>query len=674
MTDEKIGKNHPVALTFAVIFAVLIGGFAWGEHEGWPWLVAPVAKAVSHALGRTVAFSPAEGGARTRIQLWGGVSFRSPELVIGAPDWSTEPFALRVRQGELKLAYADLWSAYRGRPMRVKLLQAQEAEAYLSREADGRNSWTFGPANKASDPAHQTQKIELGTLDVNSGKITFKDDQLKVNLVADATVHMGQDMSVQARDPGFKALQVKAKGHYRQSDLSADLSSVSNAPVDLFGDAKGSRIWPVIFNVKVGDAQLKFNGGVDPWGGNILRGRFWGHGPSLAAAGAPFGLTLPTTGPFKLEGLLSQLDERTSVVVSQASLGSSQLAGDFIYDRSTDIPLLAGRLRGSRLALADLGPAIGVPEARHAAGPGDRVLPDRSFDLPSLAVMNANVLIDIGLLDVGQRFLKPLHPLKGHLVLKDSVLTISDLAASSAGGEFRGKLSLDGRQLKTAIWRTDLAWRDVQLDEWIPALKPPGRVPYATGKVDGRVVVSGKGKSTAAILGSLNGTIQARMREGSLSHLGVELVGIDLAQALGEFIKGDDALPVSCARADVVATNGVLHPDLFVISTAESTVWAEGSVSLVDEHLALQAKVAPKDFSILALRTPIQITGTLGQPKVSIEVGKLLPRVAGAVALGMLNPVAAIVPLVDNGNKALARKTEQLCQQEHLHLLAKKGH
>lgn len=671
-TTQTLTRRRRIAGGLGLVVVVIVGAAVWGEHEGWPWLVQPASKFVGGALNRSVTLAGGEGGSRPRIQLWGGVSLHAPEVTIGAPTWSADPFTLKAKQGEVQLAYGDLWSAYRGHPLRIKLLQAQEAQAFLAREASGRNSWTFGPDREKADKP-PSRGIQFGTLNVETGQLTFNDALLDVNFLAEASVHMGEQMSAASREPGFKALIVKAKGQYKKSPMVANLNSSADAPGGYFGAKAEPQQWPVILDVKVGQAHLKFKGGIDPWGANTLRGRFSTNGPSLAAAGEPFGVTLPTTGPFDLNGFLSQTGERTAVVVSQASLGTSRLGGEFIYDRSGDKPLLAGRLRGSRLALADLGPAIGVPEEKPKAGPGDRVLPDRSFDLPSLAAMNANVVIDIGLFDVGKGFLKPLAPLKGHLVLKDALLSITDLSASTAGGQVMGKLSLDGRKQNTALWKADLSWKNVQLDDWIPALRPAGRVPYATGQVDGRVVVAGQGKSTAAILGSLDGTIQARLRDGTLSHLGVELAGVDLAQGLGILLKGDEVLPVPCGRADVVAKNGVLKPDLFLLTTRDSTVWAEGTVSLVDEKLALQAKVAPKDFSLLTLRTPIQVTGTLGEPHVSIEVGKLLPRVAGAIALGALMPVAAIVPFIDTGNKELARKGDELCRQEQLNLLPKRS-
>ena len=70
------------------------------------------------------------------------------------------------------------------------------------------------------------------------------------------------------------------------------------------------------------------------------------------------------------------------------------------------MPLLSGKLGGSRLLLADLGPAVGAPSGGEApvtkpAVAGERVIPDRKFDLPSLRAMDANVLIDIAMFDPG---------------------------------------------------------------------------------------------------------------------------------------------------------------------------------------------------------------------------------------------------------------------------------
>lgn len=69
--------------------------------------------------------------------------------------------------------------------------------------------------------------------------------------------------------------------------------------------------------------------------------------------------------------------------------------------------MLSGTLGGSKLLLTDLGPAFGaVPGATIKP----KVLPSRPFDLASLLVMYADVLIDVKYVDLNTSFLEPLRP------------------------------------------------------------------------------------------------------------------------------------------------------------------------------------------------------------------------------------------------------------------------
>ncbi|HQX59294.1 MAG TPA: hypothetical protein PLT77_09190, partial [Burkholderiaceae bacterium] len=137
--------------------------------------------------------------------------------------------------------------------------------------------------------------------------------------------------------------------------------------------------------------------------------------------------------------------------------------------------------------------------------------------------------------------------------------------------------------------------------------------------------------------------------------------GIDLAQALGIVIKGDDALPILCNVADFSVKDGVVRPKVFIINTRDSTIWLDGSASLRTEALDLRAVVAPKDFSPLTLRTPVHVRGSFGNPAVSLEVGKLAGRAGAAALLALLNPLAAIIPFIDTGADSEANQAGAQC-------------
>jgi uncharacterized protein involved in outer membrane biogenesis len=189
----------------------------------------------------------------------------------------------------------------------------------------------------------------------------------------------------------------------------------------------------------------------------------------------------------------------------------------------------------------------------------------------------------------------------------------------------------------------------VDLARWFKQTRSNGAPPFIAGKLYGQALLTGQGKSTSTILGSLHGSLSTSLRDGMVSHLVVEAAGIDIAQALGVLVKGDDSLPVTCGVADFRADKGVLRPRAVLLDTKDSTVVVDGSISLASEKLDLRAQVEPKDKSPLALRAPILVKGTLADPKVSLEASKLAPRAGLAALLALINPIAAVIPLIDLG-------------------------
>jgi len=176
---------------------------------------------------------------------------------------------------------------------------------------------------------------------------------------------------------------------------------------------------------------------------------------------------------------------------------------------------------------------------------------------------------------------------------------------------------------------------------------------YLTGALSGRLQATGRGRSTAEILSTLDGQAQMRLTDGTLSHLITELAGLDLAQALGVLIRQDRPLPLRCALLDLQLQDGVVRPRRAVLDNADSTLRLAGQVDLRDETLALQAQVKPKDFSPLSLRVPVVITGTLGAPVVGVDGKRLAGKALGMLALAaVVAPAAALLPLLEAGSSA----------------------
>ncbi|MEO5882194.1 MAG: AsmA family protein [Caldimonas sp.] len=686
-----------LGVVVSLVLAILVC-----EAIGWPFLVSPVQKWLASTLDRRVAFNDEAGGrSGVKLHLFGGIKVAAERIEIGAPSWSSEPHMLLARDAELKLGYFALWRAWRGEPLHVARLEAEELDGTLERRADGTASWQFGE-KRVADPSEKPLALPtFGSLRVGAGHLAYRDELLPASVdtyfalrdasdrgsaaqfasaasgasssASDAGIFVRAGGAAQgasaaassvALAPGESGLRLAATGQYRKLPLRIDLRTAG--VLGFLAEGKEAEAQPLRLLASIGKADLSFDGSTtDPLHFAALKGRFTLNGASLAAAGDPLGITLPTTPAFKTRGMIAKDGGVWNANFDDATIGSSRLNGAFTYDTRRKVPLLSGKLGGSRLLLADLGPAVGTPAAGQAPAAknasGERVIPDKKFDLPSLRAMDANVLIEIAMFDSGTTLIEPLRPVRGHLLLADGVLTIADFDGRTAQGRLVGFLQLDGRG-KQALWTADMRALGIDLSHWLRLKRADGAPPYISGKLDALVKVKGSGRSSAEILGSLGGDIRIHLRDATLSHLVVEAGGIDLAQALGLVFKGDDSLPILCNVVDLDVVNGVATPKVFVLNTRDSTIWVDGTVSLKTEAMDLRAVVSPKDFSPLTLRTPIRVKGTLGDPAVTIEAGKLLGKAGAAGLLAvLLNPLAAIIPFIDPGAREAAKEAAAQC-------------
>ena len=714
------GVRWPLALisvAVALVAVVLVC-----EAIGWPFLVAPVQHRLSKVLERSVKFGDDPGSpSGVRIRLLGGVRIDASSIEIGPPPWSPTRHTLLTHDAVLELGYLDLWRAYRSGTLHVRDLEAAELDAILERRGDGRASWQFGKTNEGAGQK-QASLPTFGRLVVGDGRLRYTDHVMPAAIdarfsLSDGAAHRrdgrraaassSPSTSTAAGDagaasmptrataasdaasggifiraggaaggaaatadsvrlaPGERGLRLKATGQYRDLPVRIDLRT--SGVLAFLGDDAQAQSQPLSLRALIGRAEVGFDGTTrDPLHFTGLQGRFRLSGQSLANVGDALGITLPTTPPFTTHGTLVKDVDVWKAVFESASIGSSRLNGAFTYQKRTKVPLLSGRLGGSRLVLADLGPAVGTPPpgtgvAKSAAARGGRVIPDKHFDLPSLRAMNANVVVDIGSFDPGTDIIEPLRPARAHLLLADGVLTIADFVGATAQGRMEGYVQLDARSDDTALWTADLRLLGVNLAQWLRLKRSGNAPPYLSGKLDALVKVKGTGRSTAEILGTLAGDLRIHLRDAAVSHVAVEAGGIDVAQALGVLVKGDDALPVLCNVADLDIEQGVATPKVFVVNTRDSTIWIDGTVSLRDETLDLRAVVSPKDFSPMSLRTPIHVKGTFAQPRVSLELGKLAGKAGAAGLLALLNPLAALIPFVDPGAQQQAKENDAEC-------------
>lgn len=627
------------------------------ESRGWPFLADPAARWLAAQLGREVQL--ADGASRRfSLRLVGGIELQVARMRVGNASWSRQGPMVDVRDLRLAMRWRDLLRLRGDGTLRLQRLAASSLELRLQRRADGRASWRVGHADGADGAGRGPHAVRVASLQLPLAQVDWDDAMRDLRLHIDIT---GPDAAGGAVDTW------RARASGQRGGDPVEVTATAGATLGGVALGEAGHYVPVTIDARVGRAHLAFDGSVhDPRGQARWDGGFELTGPSLASVGRPLGLTLPTTRPFKMVGRVQQQGGPWEVEVVRATVGRSELAGQFTYTHPDGArPRLAGQLRSRVLWVADLGPAIGVdaaPGAARASRPAERVLPDRALDIASLSRMDAEVTLALDRVDWGSPHVQPWNPMHAVLRLQDGVLTLADIDARSAGGRLAGEIRLDGR-VAPAAWQVDLTMAGLRLERWLLQPRRPTAPPWATGRVDAHVQLTGAGRSVADMLAVAEGRAWGVVTRGQVSHLALEVAGLDVAQALGVALRGDDALALDCAAADLRVARGLATPAVLLLDTRDSTVWAEGTASLADERLDLVARVAPKDVSPLALRAPLRVRGSFARPRVSIERGPLLRRVVPAALLALVHPLLGLLPLADASDGSAASPAAAACRR-----------
>ncbi|HET9831965.1 MAG TPA: AsmA family protein, partial [Vicinamibacterales bacterium] len=323
-------------------------------------------------------------------------------------------------------------------------------------------------------------------------------------------------------------------------------------------------------------------------------------------------------------------------------IGQSDLAGDFVADRHAAKPFMRADLKSRNLDMRDLAGLVGAKDTASVNPPG-RVLPHSEFRLDKLNAANADIRF------TGEQIRNETLPLKRmatHLVLRDGVLTLDPLTFGTDVGNIDGKLTLDATK-PTIMVVADLSGDQLRLERFAPAVKQV----LQTGPVNGRVRLTMHGNSVAAMLGTANGDVALAMTGGSVSDLALRLADLDVANSLVVMARDKNrSVPINCFIADFAARDGTLKPRTVALDAQHTTATVDGQIDLRSERLDLRVTAKPKDFSILALRGPIVVSGTFADPSVQADLANAVLRTGAAVALGVIAPPAAALPFLQFGS------------------------
>ena len=423
-----------------------------------------------------------------------------------------------------------------------------------------------------------------------------------------------------------------------------------------------NRPYPFDARLESGPTRVRLDGHIaHPFNFGQLNGVFNVTGPDLADLYDFTGLVFPNSPPYALTAGFGRDQNIYALRHMRGRLGGSDLEGALTIDNTSGRPFVKGDLSSRLVRLDDLTAIFGgAPRRGHAQGglsplqqkvsakltAEHSLFPDTHLDVTRVRAMDAQVRYQSASVEMGKL---PVKSLSVDVTLDHGVLDLDPLDLTLPQGRLTGTVRLDARR-DTPSEAIDLKLLNARVENLVVSKKPGGGPPI-DGSLAARIKVSSHGDSVRATAHNADGAATFVVTRGAMRQSLAELLGINAVNGLVLLLeKSKQETPLNCAVLDMRARNGIFTADRLVLDTGVTLVNGQGDIDLRQERMDFVLNGKPKKFRILRIAAPITVRGPLTGPKVGVQVGKALPQVAGAVALGVVAaPVAAILPLVGLG-------------------------
>lgn len=619
-----LGASVLILPLLAAIFIAIIG---------WNWLRAPIERTVLDKTGRVLAIR----GNLTLHWGWPSPHLRAAGVEFANPAWAKEPRMLAAENVDISIDLAQLLR----RTVVLPEVVLGNAALNLEQSADGRKSWLLDLAQQ-----DENARIRVGRLRINDGTLGYDDALRKTSIRAELST------APAGASDGADGLAFKARGSYRGLPLQA---LGRGGPVLSMRDA--SKPYALDVDATFGHTRVRANGSItsllQPSAVDMQMAL---SGDNLAELYVLLGIVSPNSGDYVTAGHLVYSANRWQYERFVGRIGRSDLAGSIVVQTNGQRPLLTATLTSSVLDMADLGPLIGMRagavaaaklagpiQASAAAKKPARVLPDLPFNTERWNSLDAEVTLQAK--SIRRPDGLPLERLDTHLSLRNALLTLDPLDLSVAKGHLRGTISLDGNQHPTRA-HARISASTLQIAQLFPGVAVGQN---NIGELNGKLDLTGSGASVGSMLGASSGKLGLVVTGGEISQLLMEKAGLHLWEILQLNLAGDRLVKLRCAVADFDVHTGQMQVDALVFDTAVTTILGSGRIDLASERLDLTLNQRTKNTSFVSLRSPIHVTGSLANPVVAVDKTQVAVRALGALALAVVNPFLALIPLLDSG-------------------------
>jgi uncharacterized protein involved in outer membrane biogenesis len=593
----------------AMLVLALLVALALFIAFGLNALREPISRAVTQATGRELLI---EGDLRSAWS-WTHPKFRAEGVRFANADWGSAEHLLRAEAIEASIS---LLSLLRGRIV-VPQVHLEGAELNLEQDAEGRRNWILTQDEDTSSDS----RFHIQRLTIDRGQLNYEDAVRDIGLGTElhADAH-GLTFATRGRYRGLKVEGAGQAGHVlsvRDAATPFPLKAqakIGRTAVEVDGTVSG------LATLEQFDTQVTLSGG------------------SLEELYRIVNVAFPNTKPYRTAGRLVRDGTVVRYEKFTGKIGESDVAGTIEVDIGGKRPYMRGALASKTLNLADLGALVGTDQP-----PKKGVLPDMPFDPARWDSVDADVTVRAGTVKRPEQL--PIENLSATIRMRERVLRLDPLEFGIAGGKLFGPVVLDGRG---DTIRADLRMRvqNLKLAQLFPTIKENKA---SVGDMGGLLELKARGNSVRALLGGSDGKIGLFIDGGQISQFLMEVAALDLWNAARVKLTGDKPIEIRCAIADFAVKDGLMRTNAFVFDTAVVNVEGGGVVNLKTEEMDLMFNPKPKASSLASLNSPLYLRGTFGEPQVSPDLGRIAAKGLGAIVMGALNPLLAVVPLLKEG-------------------------
>ena len=473
-------------------------------------------------------------------------------------------------------------------------------------------------AVKQVQPQHRHQTPLIGRLEIIDGQVGYIDQKRKLDLSGAVSTATGQA----GAEPEAR---LSLKGRLEGQPLT--LQFVGGSALML---RETDKPYPVDLEVAYGDTKLTVRGTIqDPFQYTGADLQLSLAGPDLSEIFPLVGIPGPPTPPYRISGKLQREQDiwRVTNVVWHA--GESDLSGDVAIDQRGKPSHLMAHLFSQHLAFADLAPLVGATPgktgnvSRQQAQTEARLetrgelFPNVPLHVERLRAMNMDVSLDAKQV-VAPSYL-PVQSLMTRVQVANGRATVRPLNMGFGGGKVTGELSIDAATPGPTS-RVNLRFDGVELAAFFRGSR---FFDTTDGRLSGRVVLAGTGRSLAQVMDSADGDVVTTMAGGSVSGLLVSVADLQIASALVLYVTGDNRIPIRCAIGRLKFQHGPVVFDKTLMDTEKSVLHLDGEVALQTQELQIKISADPKQFDLLDLHSPVIIAGKIRSP--SISLGRKIP-------------------------------------------------